>query len=60
MTDADYFHRREQQERARAAASTDAAVRAVHLELANNYAMLRRGPNVRQSPPSLRLVGIFP
>lgn len=40
MTDVDYFRRRENQERQRAALAKDFGVRAVHLDLAERYAVL--------------------
>lgn len=60
MTDADYFHRRERQERERAANSADCAARTIHLELANSYAKLCEDSANRRSPPPLKLVTILP
>ena len=39
-TELDYFRRRAAQERLRADASADSAIRAIHLELAQRYAVL--------------------
>jgi hypothetical protein len=48
VTDEDYLIRREAQERAAAAAASDAVVAAIHIELANRYAVrLATGKRIR-------------
>jgi hypothetical protein len=51
-----YYARREQQERALANAALSADIRAIHLELAEQYARLSREAEPAPARPRLRLV----
>ena len=53
MTDTDYYRRRERQERAQAAQTTDAGIRSIHIEMANRYAALDADATVSASRPTL-------
>ena len=51
---ADYFRRRERNERAAAKSALSEAARRVHQELAESYARLLRGSGADRHPPAYR------
>ncbi len=52
----EYYQRREQQERELAAACVDAAIKAIHLQMAEEYARLAIG-DAESLRPSIRIAG---
>jgi hypothetical protein len=52
----DYYRQRERQERALAGAATSAAIRAIHLELANRYADIIQDAEAPAARRHIRLV----